>query len=87
MQMALVVDNSYLLDVFPLLICVSVAHWYLYFAVLDVTLNIRYMLWNMYVMLAERQVVVLLWWSIYVCFQKKKKMDRHILHINSSTIY
>jgi hypothetical protein len=56
--MALVVDNSYVLYVILLLICVPLYIDILYSAVLDVTLNIRYMLWNMYVMLAERQVVV-----------------------------
>jgi len=56
--MALVVDNSYVLYVILLLICVPLYIDILYSAVLDVTLNIRYMLWNMYVMLAERQVVL-----------------------------
>jgi hypothetical protein len=39
---------------------------------LDVTLIIRYMLWNVYRMLAERHAIVPLWWLI-LCFQKKKK--------------
>jgi hypothetical protein len=56
--MAHVIDNNGVLDVIPLLICVPLHIDYLYSVVLDVTLNIRYMLWNMYVMLAERQVVV-----------------------------
>jgi hypothetical protein len=46
-------------------------HWYLYSAVLDVNLNIKYMLWNAYIMLAERHVVVPLWRS--VCMISKKK--------------
>jgi hypothetical protein len=56
--MAHVIDNSDVLDVIPLLICVPLHIDYLYSAVLDVTLNIRYMLWNLYVMLAEQQIVV-----------------------------
>jgi hypothetical protein len=55
--MALVVDNSYVLDVFPLMICVPL-HINYCIPLLNVTLIIKYMLWNVYVMLAERQVVV-----------------------------
>jgi hypothetical protein len=55
--MALDVDNSYVLDVFPLLICVPL-HIDIFIPLLDVTLNIRYMLWNMYIMFTERHVVV-----------------------------
>jgi hypothetical protein len=55
--MALVVDNNYVLNVFPLMICVPL-HIDYCIPLLDVTLIIRYMLWNKYVMLAERQVVV-----------------------------
>jgi hypothetical protein len=55
--MTLVVDNSYVLDVIPLLICVPL-HIDYYIPLLDVILNIRYMLWNVYVMLAERHIVV-----------------------------
>jgi hypothetical protein len=52
--MTLVVINCYVLDVFPLMICVPLHIDILYSAVLNVTLNIRYMLWNVYIMLAER---------------------------------
>jgi hypothetical protein len=55
--MTLVVINCYVLDVFPLMICVSL-HIDYYILLLDVTLNIRYMFWDMCHMLAERQVVV-----------------------------
>jgi len=55
--MALVVNNCYVLDVFPLMICVPL-HIVCYIPLLDVTLIIRYMLWNMYVMLAEQHIVV-----------------------------
>jgi len=41
------------------MICVPL-HIDYYILLLDVTLNIRYMLWNVYVMLAEQHVVVLL---------------------------
>jgi hypothetical protein len=54
--MALVVINYYVLDVFPLMICVPL-HIDYYITMLDVTLNIRYMLWNVYVMLAERHII------------------------------
>jgi len=56
------------------------AHWYLYSAVLDVTLNIKYMLWNLYVMLAERHVVVPLWRSICMFKKEKKKKKRVLTH-------
>jgi len=49
--MALVVINCYVLDVFPL-------HIDYYIPLLDLTLIIKYMLWGMYHMLAERHVVV-----------------------------
>jgi hypothetical protein len=39
------------------MICVPF-HIDYYIPLLDVTLNIRYMLWNVYVMLAKRHVVV-----------------------------
>jgi len=39
----------------------------------DVTLIIKYMLWNVYRMLAERHVVVSLWWLILRFFFFKKK--------------
>jgi hypothetical protein len=55
--MALVVDNNYVLDVFPLMICVPL-HIDYCISLLDVTLIIRYMLLNVYFMLAERQVVM-----------------------------
>jgi hypothetical protein len=55
--MAFIVDNSYVLELFSLLICILL-HVEIYIPLLDVTLIIKYMLWNMYVMLAERQVVV-----------------------------
>jgi len=55
--MALVVINRYVLDVFPLMICVPL-HIDYYILLLDVTLNIRYMLWNVYVMLVEQHVVM-----------------------------
>jgi len=55
--MILVVINCYILDVFPLMICVPL-HIDYYISLLDVTLNIRYMLWNVYIMLAEQHVVV-----------------------------
>jgi hypothetical protein len=55
--MALVVDSNYVLDVFLLIICVPL-HIDYCILLLDVTLIIRYMLWNVYVILAERQVVV-----------------------------
>jgi len=73
--MTLVIKNSDVLDVIPLLMC-SAAYWYLYFAVLDATLNIMYMLWNVYVMSAERHVVVPLWRSICMFSKKKKKKTR-----------
>jgi hypothetical protein len=57
--MALVVINCYVLDVFPLMICVPL-HIDYYIPLLDLTLIIRYMLWGMCHMLAERHVVVLL---------------------------
>jgi len=44
----------------------------------DVTLIIKYMLWNVYHMLAERHVVVPLWWLILSFKKKKKKSGRHI---------
>jgi hypothetical protein len=53
--MTLVVINCYALDVFPLIICVSL-HIDYYILLLDVTLIIRCMCH----MLAERHVVVLL---------------------------
>jgi len=55
--MALVFYNSFVLDVFSLLIYVPL-HIDIFIPLLDVTLNIRYMLWNVYVMLVERHVVV-----------------------------
>jgi hypothetical protein len=55
--MTLVVDNSYVLDVIPLLICILM-HIDIYIPLLDVTLIIRCMLWDMRHMLAERLVVV-----------------------------
>jgi hypothetical protein len=55
--MALVVINCYVLDVFPLMMCVPL-HIEYHIPLLDVTLIIRYMLWNVYVMLAERHIVV-----------------------------
>jgi hypothetical protein len=57
--MAHVVINCHVLDVFPLMIC-DPLHIEYYIPLLDVTLIIRYMLWNVYVMLAERHIVVLL---------------------------
>jgi hypothetical protein len=57
--MTLVVDNSYVLDVIPLLMCVLL-HIDIYIPLLDVTLIIRCMLSDMRHMLAERHVVVLL---------------------------
>jgi hypothetical protein len=84
--MALVVDNNHVLDVFFRLWCVSLYIDYLYSAVLDVTLNIRYMLWNVYVMLAERQVVVLLWRSIFMLKKKKKRVVTHA-HLYCSIVF
>jgi hypothetical protein len=55
--MALLVTNCYVLDVFLLMICVPL-HIDYYILLLDVTLIIRYMLWGMCHMLAERHVVV-----------------------------
>jgi hypothetical protein len=50
--MSLVVINCYVLDVFPLMICVPL-HINYYILLFDVTLIIRYMLWGMYHMLAK----------------------------------
>jgi hypothetical protein len=49
--------NSYVLDV---LSAIQLMILLLYYVIrcIDVTLNIRYMLWGMYHMLAKRQVVV-----------------------------
>jgi hypothetical protein len=55
--MDLVVIDRYVLDVFSLMICVPL-HIDYYIPLLDVTLIIRCMLWDMYHMLAERHVVV-----------------------------
>jgi hypothetical protein len=55
--MTLVIINCYVLDVFSLMICVLL-HIEYYIPLLDVTLIISYMLWNVYVMLVEQQVVV-----------------------------
>jgi hypothetical protein len=55
--MALVVINCYVLDVFPLMICVPL-HIDYYIPLLDVTLIIKCMVWGMCHMLAERHVVV-----------------------------
>jgi hypothetical protein len=55
--MTLVVDNCYVLEVFPLMICVPLHNVY-YIPLLDVTLIIMCMLWGMCYMLAERQVIV-----------------------------
>jgi len=55
--MTLVVINCYVLDVFPLMICVPL-HIDYYILLLDVTLIIWYMLRGMCHMLAERHVVV-----------------------------
>jgi len=57
--MALLVINRYVLDVFPLMICVPL-HIDYYIPLLDVTLIIMCMLWGMCHMLVERHVVVLL---------------------------
>jgi hypothetical protein len=55
--MALVVINCYVLDVFPRMICIPLNIDY-YIPLLDVTLIIKCMLWDMCHMLAERYVVV-----------------------------
>jgi len=46
---------------------------------IDVTLNIMYILWDMYHMLALWQVVVPLWWSILYVVKKKKWVDTQTL--------
>jgi len=43
------------------------------FPLLDITLIIRYMLWGMCCMLAERQIVVPLWRLVLCLYKKKKK--------------
>jgi hypothetical protein len=44
------------------------------FCYIDVTLNIRYILWDVYRILAEWQIVMPLWWPIlYVCIKIKNK--------------
>jgi hypothetical protein len=55
--MAHVVINCYVLDVFQFMICVP-PHTDYYIPLLDETLIIRCMLWDMRHMLAERHVVV-----------------------------
>jgi hypothetical protein len=55
--MALVVINCCILDVFPLIICVPL-HIDYYIPLLNVTLIIRFMLWDMCHMLAKRHVVM-----------------------------
>jgi hypothetical protein len=55
--MALVVINCCILDVFPLIICVPL-HIDYYIPLLNVTLIIRCMLWDMCHMLAKRHVVM-----------------------------
>jgi hypothetical protein len=55
--MALVIINCYVLDVFSLMICVPL-HIDYYISLLDLILIIKYMLWGMCHMLAERHVVV-----------------------------
>jgi hypothetical protein len=58
--MALLLYNSYVcIDVFPLLICILLHIDYV-IRCIDVTLIIRYILWDVYHKLAERQIVVLL---------------------------
>jgi hypothetical protein len=50
------------------------------FPLLDITLIIRYMLWGMCCMLAERQIVVPLWRLVLCLYKKKKKKKgRHNL--------
>jgi len=70
--MTLVVITCYVLDVFPLMICVPL-HIDYYIPLLGVTLFIKCMLWDMCHMLAERHVVVPLWWLILCLYKKKKK--------------
>jgi len=55
--MTLVVITCYVLDVFPLMICVPL-HIDYYIPLLGVTLFIKCMLWDMCHMLAERHAVV-----------------------------
>jgi hypothetical protein len=74
--MCLVVINCYVLNVFLFLICVPL-HIDYYIPLLDIILIIRYMLWGMCHMLAERHVVVSLWRSVWMFSKKKKKTSRH----------
>jgi len=73
--MALVVINCCILDVFPLMICVLL-HIDYYIPLLNVTLIIRCMLWDMCHMLAERHVVVPLLRSFCMFKTKKKKKKK-----------
>jgi len=50
----------------------TAAHWFYVIHCIDVTLIIRYILLDVYYMLAEPQ-----WWLIYVCLKKNKKKGRH----------
>jgi hypothetical protein len=74
--MALVVINCYVLDVFPLMICVPL-HINYYISLLDVTLIIKCMLWGICHMLAKGHVVVPLGRFVCIFFLKKKKWGRH----------
>jgi len=52
---------------------------------LDVTLIIMYMLFGVYHMLDERQVVMPLWWFVFMFTKKKKKFRRSKWYQSSSS--
>jgi membrane-associated protease RseP (regulator of RpoE activity) len=74
--MDLVVDNCYVLDVFPLMTCVPLDNVN-YIPLLDVTLIIWCMLWGMCHMLAKRYVIVPLRRFVCMFFFFFKKKGRH----------
>jgi len=82
--MTLVVINCYILDVFPLMICVPL-HIDYYISLLNITLNIRCMLWGMCHMLAERHVVMPLWRSVCIFKKKKKRLSQLRSPVNVMT--